>query len=110
MALKKSIIFITDYSSAIYDSIYRGGYPIFYWEEKDYLIENYKAIPPVNEYNAPGEIAYSVTSLVDLVKEAIERNYEIPQNIIDKYRKINEFNDNKNTDRIIEELKALEIL
>ncbi|QQQ09959.1 CDP-glycerol glycerophosphotransferase family protein [Mammaliicoccus sciuri] len=110
VALKKSIIFITDYSSAIYDSIYRGGYPIFYWEEKDYLIENYKAIPPVNEYNAPGEIAYSATSLVDLVKEAIDRNYEIPQNIIDKYRKINEFNDNKNTDRIIEELKTLEIL
>lgn len=110
VALKESIIFITDYSSAIYDSIYRGGYPIFYWEEKDYLIENYKAIPPVNEYNAPGEIAYSATSLVDLVKEAIDRNYEIPQNIIDKYRKINEFNDNKNTDRIIEELKTLEIL
>ncbi|MEB7466173.1 CDP-glycerol glycerophosphotransferase family protein [Mammaliicoccus sciuri] len=110
VALKKSIIFITDYSSAIYDSIYRGGYPIFYWEEKDYLIENYKAIPPVNEYNAPGEIAYSATSLVDLVKEAIDRNYEIPQNIIAKYRKINEFNDNKNTDRIIEELRKLEIL
>ncbi|MEB6300883.1 hypothetical protein MXM75_05655 [Mammaliicoccus sciuri] len=83
---------------------------MFYWEEKDYLIENYKAIPPVNEYNAPGEIAYSATSLVDLVKEAIDRNYEIPQNIIDKYRKINEFNDNKNTDRIIEELRTLEIL
>lgn len=110
VALKKSIIFITDYSSAIYDSIYRGGYPIFYWEEKDYLIENYKAIPPVNEYNAPGEIAYSATSLVDLVKEAIDRNYEIPQIIIDKYRKINEFNDNKNTDRIIDELINLEIL
>ncbi|MGJ5718964.1 CDP-glycerol glycerophosphotransferase family protein, partial [Staphylococcus equorum] len=56
-ALKISRIFITDYSSAIYDSIYRGAYPIFYWEEKDYLIENYKAIPPINELNAPGPVA-----------------------------------------------------
>src|SRR5699024_10846489 len=29
-ALKVSKIFITDYSSAIYDAIYRGAYPIFY--------------------------------------------------------------------------------
>ncbi|RIN22942.1 CDP-glycerol glycerophosphotransferase family protein, partial [Mammaliicoccus vitulinus] len=110
VALKESIIFITDYSSAIYDSIYRGGYPIFYWEEKDYLIENYKAIPPVNDHNAPGEIAYTATSLVNIVKNAIDRNYVIPNEIIDKYKKINEFNDNKNTDRIIKELKKLEIL
>ncbi|MBS7719929.1 hypothetical protein, partial [Vibrio cholerae] len=47
-ALKVSKVFITDYSSAIYDAQYRGAYPIFYWEEKDYLIQQYKAIPPVN--------------------------------------------------------------
>ncbi|WP_323703198.1 CDP-glycerol glycerophosphotransferase family protein [Mammaliicoccus sp. Dog046] len=109
-ALKDSIIFITDYSSAIYDSIYRGAYPIFYWEEKDYLIENYKAIPPVNDNNAPGEIAYSAESLVNIVQKAIANNYKVPENIMHKYRQINEFQDNKNTDRIIDELKKLEIL
>ncbi|WP_422404149.1 CDP-glycerol glycerophosphotransferase family protein [Mammaliicoccus sp. JADD-157] len=110
VALTKSIIFITDYSSAIYDSIYRGAYPIFYWEEKEYLIENYKAIPPVNEYNAPGEIAYSGEQLVDIVNHAIRTNYEIPQHVMKKYKKINEFNDNKNSERIVKELKSLNIL
>ncbi|MDW3905987.1 CDP-glycerol glycerophosphotransferase family protein [Staphylococcus saprophyticus] len=110
LALKKSKIFITDYSSAIYDAIYRGAYPIFYWEEKDYLIENYKAIPPVNEFNAPGPVAKNINELMSYVKNAIESNYELKEEYQTKYLNINEFNDNQNTKRIIEELKKIKIL
>lgn len=39
-ALTNSKIFITDYSSIIYDAIFRGAYPIFYWKDKDLLIED----------------------------------------------------------------------
>lgn len=109
-ALKQSVIFITDYSSAIYDATYRGAYPIFYWSEKDYLIKNYKAIPPVNEENAPGKIATSPEELIQIVREAIATNYIIPEEIQQKYLRVNEFNDNQNTDRVIKELKKLDVL
>lgn len=104
-ALKISTIFITDYSSIIYDAAYRGAYPIFYWADAEYLIEKYKAIPPVNEENAPGIIAKSPEELVAAVKIAIENNYKIPEDIIMKYRKINEFADNQNTARVVKILK-----
>jgi CDP-glycerol glycerophosphotransferase (TagB/SpsB family) len=105
-ALKISRIFITDYSSAIYDAQYRGAYPIFYWEEKDYLIKQYKAIPPVNESNVPGPVVYNVTDLVTMVKNVIANNYQIEEEYKEKYSKINKFNDNNNTNRIIEFLRS----
>ncbi|HLR71421.1 MAG TPA: CDP-glycerol glycerophosphotransferase family protein, partial [Pseudogracilibacillus sp.] len=87
-----------------------GAYPIFYWSEKDYLIKNYKAIPPVNEENAPGKIATSPEELIQIVREAIATNYIIPEEIQQKYLRVNEFNDNQNTDRVIKELKKLDVL
>lgn len=109
-ALEQSIIFITDYSSIIYDSTYRGAYPIFYWADSDYLIEKYQAIPPVNEENAPGVIAKSGEELIAAVKEAIATNYKIPDEIMVKYRRINEFDDNNNTKRVVEILKNEDVL
>lgn len=109
-ALKNSKIFITDYSSIIYDAIYRGTYPIFYWKDKDYLIKNYQAIPPVNELNAPGEIAYSEDELIDLVIAAIKNNYKIEEKNLKKYRNINEFYDNNNSERVISILKKENVL
>lgn len=104
-ALKNSKIFITDYSSIIYDSIFRGGYPIFYWKDKDYLIEKYNALPPVNEKNAPGRIAYSEKELIKIIQEAIKKNFAIEEENLIKYRRINEFYDRKNSQRVIDILK-----
>jgi len=109
-ALTMSKIFITDYSSAIYDAQYRGAYPIFYWEEKDYLIKKYQAIPPVNEDNAPGPIAMDLDELINLIKHAKASNYIVEDKYKEKFLKICEFNDNRNTDRIVEFLKADGIL
>lgn len=109
-ALEISCIFITDYSSAIYDAIYRGAYPIFYWADSEYLIEKYKAIPPVNVENAPGIIANSNEELIAAVKEAIENDYKIPEDIKIKYRRINEFSDNQNTARVVKILKQDQVL
>lgn len=109
-ALKNSKIFITDYSSIIYDAIYRGAYPIFYWKDKDYLIRNYQAIPPVNSDNAPGEIAYSENQLIKLVEEAIKNECLIEIENLEKYRKINEFHDGQNSNRVIKILKEEKIL
>lgn len=109
-ALKIARIFITDYSSAIYDGTYRGAYPIFYWKEADYLIEKYQAIPPVNEENAPGYVAKTAEELMFSVQQAINDDYQISKEVTDKYRAINEFHDNKNTERIIDELLLDKVL
>jgi CDP-glycerol glycerophosphotransferase (TagB/SpsB family) len=101
-ALKVSKIFITDYSSAIYDAQFRGAYPIFYWEEKDYLIRQYKAIPPVNDDNAPGPPVYSVDELLNVVKNAIANNYQLDDRYVRNYKEINHFDDRQNTMRIVQ--------
>lgn len=109
-ALENSKIFITDYSSASYDAHYRGAYVIYYWEERDYLIENYQAIPPVNEYNCDGVPIFSMDDLVKEVKHAIENNYEMDPMYHERYKKINEFDDNCNGDRLVDELIKLDII
>lgn len=109
-ALKIAKVFITDYSSAIYDAQYRGAYPIFYWEEKDYLIQQYKATPPVNEDNSPGPVVYNVDELMDTVKRAIKSNYKLDTKYKGNYSKINKFKDNKNTDRIVSFLQKDNII
>lgn len=109
-ALKISKVFITDYSSAIYDAQFRGAYPIFYWEEKDYLISQYKAIPPINESNACGPIAYNAEELISIVKNAIENNFELEEKYRMNYLKINKFTDRKNTKRIVDFLEKENIV
>lgn len=109
-ALKISNVFITDYSSAIYDAQFRGAYPIFYWEEKDYLIRQYKAVPPVNDDNAPGPVVYSIDDLMATVKKAIEQNYALERQYMDNYKKINQYDDRQNTLRIVQFLKKDQII
>jgi len=42
--------------------------------------------------------------LIKLVKKVINNKYKIPKEIIENYKKINEFNDNRNTERVVNEL------
>lgn len=103
--LKQAKVLITDYSSISYDAFYRGSNVIFYWEEKDYCMEQYGEGTKLmlNEENCFGDICYKP----DQLSEVIEKNYLQDQNkkYIDNYRKIVEFNDNKNTERLISYLK-----
>ena len=108
--LENAKIFITDYSSASYDAHYRGAYIIYDWEERDYLIENYQAIPPVNEENCDGVPVFSTEDLIKEVKIALEKNCKMDEFYEERYKKINEFSDGKNGDRLIEKLLELEII
>ena len=108
--LAKSKIFITDYSSASYDAHYRGAYIIYWWAERDYLIDNYRAIPPINEKNCDGVPVFSYKELIDEVKLAIKKNYKMDKKYEDRYKKINEFHDGKNYKRLIKELQKLDII
>ncbi len=108
--LENCKVFITDYSSASYDAHYRGAYIIYYWAEKDYLIENYGAVPPVDETNCDGVPVYSVNELLDEVENAIKKNYVMDEKYEERYKKINEFSDGKNGERLVDELVRLNII
>lgn len=103
--LKQAKVLITDYSSISYDAFYRGSNVIFYWEEKDYCMEQYGEGTKLmlNEDNCFGDICYTP----DQLSNVVEKNYLQGQDkkYIDNYRKIVEFNDNKNTERLINYLK-----
>lgn len=103
--LKDTAVLITDYSSIAYDAFYRGARVIFYWEEKDYCMEQYGPSTKLmlNEENVYGDFLYSPEGL----EEVIERNYNNPQTEEqkEKYKYLVNFSDGKNTERLITFLK-----
>lgn len=104
--LKQSRLLITDYSSIAYDAFYRGSRVIFYWEEKDYCMEQYGPSTKLmlNEDNVYGDYFYNENGL----SEAIRKNYDNPQTeeYKSRYGKLVDFHDGQNTDRLMEFLKA----
>jgi len=73
-------------------------------------IEKYREIPPVNDENAPGAIAYTISEPMDTVKKTINQNYQIEDEISSKYKQINSLDERQNTGRIIGFLKQDQIL
>ena len=106
--LKECSLLITDYSSISYDAFYRGANVIFYWEEKDECMKHYNTNLLLEENTAFGDVVYNKEEL----KRVFERNYNKPQReeYIKKYRKIVEFHDNKNTERLIGMLKKDKVI
>lgn len=106
--LKECSLLITDYSSISYDAFYRGSNVIFYWEEKDECMKKYGTNLLLEEDTAFGDVVYSTKEL----KNIFDKNYNKPQSeeYINKYRKIVEFHDNKNTERLIEMLKKDKVI
>lgn len=110
-ALRECDTLITDYSSIAYDAFYRGSKVIFYWEEKDECLEQYgeNAKLMLNEENAFGDVCWDIND----VRRAIVVNYGANQrceDYIEKYCTIVQFDDNKNTGRVIEALLKDNIL
>ena len=101
--LKECSLLITDYSSISYDAYYRGANVIFYWEEKEECMKHYGTDLLINENTAFGDVVYNQKEL----ESVFEQNYLKPQNdkYKKKYKKIVEFDDNKNTERLIKMLK-----
>lgn len=99
--LKQTRVLITDYSSIAYDAFYRGSRVIFYWEEKDYCLAQYGPSTKLmlNEENVYGDFFYNTEGL----SESIRSNYDNSQNpeYVERYSHIVQFNDGKNTERLI---------
>ncbi len=108
--LQETSLLITDYSSIAYDAFYRGANIIFCWEEKDECMEHYGegTYLMLNESNVFGDICMDSSE----IRAAIERNYLKPQTEENKaaYSRIVEFRDGRNSERIIDCLKADKII
>lgn len=108
--LRECCLLITDYSSISYDAFYRGSNVIFYWEEKDKCLEKYGVNTKLmlTDKLAFGDVCYNELDL----KNSIKKEYLAKQNqkYKNRYKKIVQFNDNKNSERIIENLKKDKII
>jgi hypothetical protein len=106
--LKKTDLLITDYSSIAYDAFYRGANVIFWWKNKEECMAEYRGGLMLNDSNIFGDIARNKTSL----KKSILKAYKKPQknNYLVNFRRLVNFNDNGNTERLIEQLKNDKII
>lgn len=112
--LESTKLLITDYSSVCYNAFYQGAGVLFY--QPDLLVyekENGKLIPNDDEYI--GKRAFNINELENIIKNSIIKNSIILENVRNKkyeenYSKINEFSDGKNADRLVKELKKLNII
>ena len=106
--LRKTDILITDYSSIAYDAFYRGANVIFWWKEKDFCMEQYNGHLMLNDNNAFGTVCYKKEELTQNVNNLYKQKQK--EEYIKKYRKIVEFHDNKNTERLVECLQKDKII
>lgn len=106
--LRQTDTLITDYSSVAYDAFYRGSNVIFWWKEKDYCMEQYGGYLMLNGNNVFGDVAMNRRELKTVIK-ANHGNKQNPK-YLRRYRKLVEFHDNKNTDRLIKLLQEERII
>lgn len=100
LILEDTALLITDYSSIAYSAFYRGANVIFVWNEKEECMEHYNGHLMLNEENVFGDYIYDYSKLNKIVKN----NYLTTQKdeYKKRYRKIVEFQDNNNTQRLID--------
>ena len=69
--LKEAKVLITDYSSIVYDVFYSGSNIIFYWEEKDYCMEQYGEDTKLmlNDDNCFRDICYTPEQISDVIEK-----------------------------------------
>lgn len=108
--LRDTAVLITDYSSIAYDAFYRGSRVIFYWEELEECLEKYGQNTKLmlNNQNVFGDVCYNNGDL----EKVLKKNYELAQQdtYIERYKKLVEFHDGKNTERLIDQLQNEHIL
>jgi hypothetical protein len=106
--LQETALLITDYSSIAYSAFYRGSNVIFCWEELEKCMEQYGGHLLLNELNVFGDISLDYNDIAGLV----EKNYCTEQNSLYKtrFKEIVAFNDNKNTERLVNQLQKAKFI
>ncbi|MBQ6455927.1 MAG: CDP-glycerol glycerophosphotransferase family protein [Mogibacterium sp.] len=99
--LRDCALLITDYSSIAYDAYYRGANVVFYWKDKDECMEHYGEGTHLmlNMDNVFGPVCMDAED----IRKAVAERYMAPQDEeeLARYRKIVEFHDGKNSERIL---------
>ena len=99
--LRDCALLITDYSSIAYDAYYRGANVVFYWKDKDECMTHYGEGTHLmlNEDNVFGPVCMDSED----IHRAVEECYCQPQREedLERYRRIVEFHDGKNSERIM---------
>lgn len=103
-------VLITDYSSIAYDAFYRGAKVVFCWQDKDECMKHYGegSYLMLNEDNCFGDVCMNKADINKAVSDAYGKPRK--QEYMDKFSRIVEFSDGRNSERIIECLKADGIL
>lgn len=103
--LRDCSLLITDYSSIAYDAFYRGANVVFWWRDKDECMKHYGegSYLMLNEGNVFGPVCMEPDEITKAVRE-LYRKPQTPESK-EKYSKIVEFHDGRNSDRIIDKLK-----
>ena len=103
--LRDCALLITDYSSIAYDAYYRGANVVFYWKDKDECMTHYGEGTHLmlNEGNVFGPVCMDS----DDIRKAVEECYCRPQRDrdLERYNRIVEFHDGKNSERIMNLLR-----
>ena len=102
--LKDCDVLITDYSSIAYDAFYRGCNVIFCWEQLDECMKHYgkDAKLMLTEDLAFGPVCYNIGDVTDAVEKIYKTEHD--PRCVSNFRKIVEFSDGKNTERVVEML------
>lgn len=104
--LRTCDILITDYSSIAYDAFYRGAKVIFCWQDKDECMEHYGegSFLMLNEDNCYGDVCMNKAGIKGSIQNCYMKQQE--EEYFEKFRHIVEFHDGRNSERIVEKLKA----
>ncbi|MBR0404368.1 MAG: CDP-glycerol glycerophosphotransferase family protein [Eggerthellaceae bacterium] len=99
--LKNTKVLVTDYSSITYDAFYRGANVVFFWPEKDECLKRYgpNTTLMLDEESAFGDVCYTDEELT----ASVQANFQRPQtdDHVQRYRRIVEFHDGHNTERLV---------
>ncbi len=109
--LRETRLLITDYSSIAYDAFYRGCQVAFYWEELEECLEHYGENTKLmikEENNIFAPVFYNPEDLHDGFANLYENPVAPWQKEI--YKKIVQFDDGKNTERLIQALRREELI
>lgn len=97
-------LLITDFSSVSYDAHFRGAYIIYLWNRRAELEQNYKSKSPLTAGNCNGVPVYSFDELEYEVMYAEKNDYVLDEFYQRNFKRICEFDDFNNSQRIYDEI------
>lgn len=107
-SLIESNILITDYSSVFFDFAYMKKPLIYYqFDQKEFFSRHYKKGYFDYERDGFGEVVTAQEEIIEELKKIIKNNYEMSSKYLKRVETTFEFTDNKNCERIFNEITKL---